>query len=100
MSKIIEDIEDEFQSIIEIRRKGGFKEMGKGKFDATKKIEAGLVFQHQDPYMARFAMDNADGLLSRKVLEIDPADVFPADFDIEKYAVSGKIMISIEVKEK
>ena len=72
----------------------------KEKFGASKKIDAGLVFQHKDPYMARFAMDNADGLLSRKVIEIDPSDLFPADFDLEKYDISGKVMISVEIKEK
>lgn len=70
------------------------------KFTANKKIETGLVFQHKDPYMARFAMDNANGLLSRKVIEVDPSELFPADFDLGKYEVAGKITISLNVKEK
>lgn len=71
-----------------------------GKFVATKKIESGLILRHVDPYMARFEMDNPKGLRSRKVLEIDSKELFPADFDIAKYDTTGKIVISIEIKEK
>lgn len=70
------------------------------KFHAMQTIEADLVFKHQDPYMARFAIEDAKGLLSKRVIEIDPAGAFPKDFDPGKYAVSGKITISIEVKER
>lgn len=75
--------------------------MAKGeKFHAMQKIETDLIFKHKDAYMARFAMDNPKGLLSKRVIEIDPAGVFPTDFDIQKYGVSGKITISVEVTEK
>lgn len=64
------------------------------------KLDSGLIFKHVDAYMARFEMDNADGLRSRKIIEIDPQDVFPADFDVEAYDVAGRISISIEVAKK
>lgn len=70
------------------------------KFKIAKKIESGLIFKHMDPYMARFEMDNVQGLLSRKVLEIDPTELFPSDFDVGKYEVTGKVIISVEIKEK
>lgn len=64
------------------------------------KLDSGLTFKHVDAYMARFEMDNTTGLRSRKIIEIDPQDVFPTDFDLEAYDVTGSISISIEVKEK
>ncbi len=74
--------------------------MAKEKFSTNKKIETGLIFQHMDPYMARFTMDNPQGLLSKRTIEINPAEIFPEDFDPGKYKVSGKITITIEVKER
>ena len=74
--------------------------MAKEKFNVSRKIESGLIFKHVDPYMARFAMDNPKGILSKKVIEIDPAELFPPDFDLGKYDVSGKITITVDIKEK
>ncbi|MFX0114195.1 MAG: hypothetical protein ACFFB3_06580 [Candidatus Hodarchaeota archaeon] len=70
------------------------------KFTSTKKMEAELVFKHLDPYMARFGIDRMPGFLSKKVLEIDPKELFPADFDTAKYNATGKITITVNVTEK
>lgn len=63
------------------------------------KLDSELTFKHVDAYMARFEMNNAEGLRSRKIIEIDP-HIFPADFDVEAYDVTGKVSISIEVARK
>lgn len=69
-----------------------------------KKTEDGLkgklFLENADMHKCRFRIDGMDDeLISSRVLDL-ARDLIPADYEQEKYVVSGTIVIQIEVKKK
>jgi hypothetical protein len=67
-------------------------------------FKGSLAFNHIDPHFARFAI-NYDGkkggssVYGSRVFSITP-DMFPADFDLASYDVSGTAVITVEIEKK
>jgi hypothetical protein len=64
-----------------------------------------LNFNHIDPHFARFAIDFEDvkkgqsGVYGRKEFTITP-DMFPEDFELSLYDVTGTVEFVVEIKKK
>jgi hypothetical protein len=63
-------------------------------------FKGSLAFNHIDPHFARFAI-NYDGKKGGSSVygSLTP-DMFPADFDLASYDVSGTAVITVEIEKK
>jgi len=70
-----------------------------------QKINADLEFNHLDPHFARFEVHQdpvelgESELYGMRPINITP-DMFPADFELADYDVSGSVAVIIEIKKK
>ena len=68
-------------------------------------IKADLIFNHVDPHFARFNVvpepvkSGESELYGMKPINITP-DMFPDDFELSKYDVTGSFEIMLEIKKK
>lgn len=64
-----------------------------------KKIDGELTLRGCDALMVRMAMEKKPEVMSKAMLDLNRS-VLPADFEPEKYSVSGKYIFEIEIREK
>ncbi len=56
-------------------------------------------FSHLDPHMARFVVEPIRGVKAIGPVSLEP-DMFPEDFELAEYDVSGSVEFVAEVKRK
>lgn len=62
-------------------------------------IKGNMTLQKIDPYMARFKMDEAKGLVSSVVVNLEP-NVIPEEFEANTHNVKANFSIIVDVKAK
>jgi len=73
--------------------------MATKKKEIKKEIKGEVFFKNIDAHLARLELEYHKLLVSNRRIDI-PADVFPYDFELEKYEVKGSYSIRITITEK
>ena len=70
------------------------------KVGVTEKTFKGdAKFNHLDPHMARFVVQEIDGVRGMGPVTIEP-DMFPSDFELGMFDVAAKIEFSVTITKK
>jgi len=74
------------------------------KIEKKTEIKGSLNFAKADPHQARFTISEDVGKAGRKLLGPGAVqlsnELFPADFEKDKYEVSASFLITVTIKEK
>ena len=64
-----------------------------------KEFKGDIEFRNCDSYMVRTEMDSHPGIMSNRRIDF-ARSVLPNDFESEKYTVTGRYVLTLEITEK